>query len=225
MDSFFATETFADSEDDQNNDNLYKDKRIHRREKTGCVINIPYDILKNKNLNALIVRLDITAAKTSALLQLLITECGGDPSQVDLSYSSARRFREEKVHEIATDIKMNIKLNYPLGLHWDGKIMSDNEDNITKIERLPVLVSDSEGTEKLLGVAKLQVGVESGTAGKHIAEAAVNYVKEWNLLELIATMHFDTTNTNTGKLTGACIELQDIIGHPLLWVACRKHVG
>ena len=39
--------------------------------------------------------------------------------------------------------------------------MADNEDNITKIERLPVLVSDSEGTEKLLGVAKLQVGVES----------------------------------------------------------------
>ena len=225
MDSFFATETFADSEDDQNNDNLYNDKRIHRRAKTGCVINIPYDILKNKNLNALIVRLDITPAQTSALLQLLITECGGDPSQVDLSYSSARRFREEKVHEIATDIKMNIKLNYPLGLHWDGKIMSDNEDNITKIERLPVLVSDSEGTEQLLGVAKLPVGVEPGTAGKHIAEAAVNYVKQWNLLELIATMHFDTTNTNTGKESGACIQLQNIIGRPLLWVACRKHIG
>ena len=30
---------------------------------------------------------------------------------------------------------------------------------------------------KLLGVAKLQVGVESETDGKHIAEAAVNYVK------------------------------------------------
>ena len=39
--------------------------------------------------------------------------------------------------------------------------MADNEDNITKIERLPVLLSDSKGTEKLFGVAKLQVGVES----------------------------------------------------------------
>ena len=48
-------------------------------------------------------------------------------------------------------------LNYPLGLHWDGKIMADNENNITKIERLPVLVLDSEGIEKLLGVEKLQV--------------------------------------------------------------------
>ena len=39
--------------------------------------------------------------------------------------------------------------------------MADNEDNITKIERLPILVSDSKGTVKLLWVAKLQVGVES----------------------------------------------------------------
>ena len=31
-------------------------------------------------------------------------------------------------------------------------------------------------------------------------------------------MHFDTTNTNMGKHTGACIKLQDIIGRPLLWV-------
>ena len=54
--------------------------------------------------------------------------------------------------------------------------------------------------QKITCVSKLQVGVESETAGKHIAEAAVNYVKEWNLLELIYTMHFDTTNTNMGKL-------------------------
>ena len=58
--------------------------------------------------------------------------------------------------------------NYSLVLHWDEKIMADNEDNITKIERLPVLVSDSNGTEKLLGVTKLKVGVESETAGKHM---------------------------------------------------------
>ena len=48
------------------------------------------------------------------------------------------------------------------------------------------------------------VGVESETASKHITEAAVNYVKEWNLLELIDIMHFDTINTNTGKLIEAC---------------------
>ena len=57
-------------------------------------------------------------------------------------------------------------------------------------------MSDSKGKAKLLWVAKLQVGVESENAGKYIAETAVNYVKEWNLLEFIYTMYFDTTNTN-----------------------------
>ena len=42
-------------------------------------------------------------------------------------------------------------INYPQDLHWDGKIMADNEDKITKMERLSVLVSDSEGTENYLG--------------------------------------------------------------------------
>ena len=37
-------------------------------------------------------------------------------------------------------------------------------------------------------------------------------------------MHFATTNTNMGKHTGACIKLQDIIGRPLLWMVCWKHV-
>ena len=37
-------------------------------------------------------------------------------------------------------------------------------------------------------------------------------------------MHFDTTNTNMGKHTEACIKLQDIIGRSLLWMVCWKHV-
>ena len=37
-------------------------------------------------------------------------------------------------------------------------------------------------------------------------------------------MYFDTTNTNMGKHTGACRKLQDIIGRPLLWMVCWKHV-
>ena len=44
------------------------------------------------------------------------------------------------------------------------------------------------------------------------------------MLELIDTMRFDTTNTNMRKHTGPCIKLQDIIGRPLLWMVCRKHV-
>ena len=37
-------------------------------------------------------------------------------------------------------------------------------------------------------------------------------------------MCFDTTSSNTGKFNGACILLEALLGHPLLWTACRHHV-
>jgi len=38
-------------------------------------------------------------------------------------------------------------------------------------------------------------------------------------------MVFDTTASNTGSKTAACISLQQKVGHPLLWTACRHHIG
>ena len=37
-------------------------------------------------------------------------------------------------------------------------------------------------------------------------------------------MCFDTTASNTGKFSGACILLEAILGYPLLWTVCRHHV-
>ena len=83
------------------------------------VINIQYGIL-NKNLNSLIINLDITPAETSILLKVLITEYGGDLYKVDVSCSPARKFYKEKVHEIAMDIKFeyDIQLSTRSPLGW-----------------------------------------------------------------------------------------------------------
>ena len=43
----------------------------------------------------------------------LYYESGGNPSQVDLSYSSARKFHEEKVQEIAMDNKFEYDIQLP----------------------------------------------------------------------------------------------------------------
>ena len=37
-------------------------------------------------------------------------------------------------------------------------------------------------------------------------------------------MCFDTTASNTRKFAGACILLEALIGHPLLWTSCRYHM-
>ena len=38
-------------------------------------------------------------------------------------------------------------------------------------------------------------------------------------------MCFDTTSSNTGHLTAGCVSIQRELGVPLLWLACRHHMG
>ena len=38
-------------------------------------------------------------------------------------------------------------------------------------------------------------------------------------------MVFDTTASNTGHKTAACISIQRVLDTPLLWLACRHHIG
>ena len=35
----------------------------------------------------------------------------------------------------------------------------------------------------------------------------------------------DTTSVNTGHVTAACICMQEKLQRPLLWCACRHHIG
>ena len=38
-------------------------------------------------------------------------------------------------------------------------------------------------------------------------------------------MVFDTTASNTGSLTAACVCVQQQLGHALLWSGYRHHIG
>ena len=72
---------------------------------------------------------------------------------------------------------------------------------------------------KLLSVAKLP----SGT-GCAQATAVFNAVEDWGIVESIRAMCFDTTSSNTGRLTGACVLLEEKFESELLSLACRHHV-
>lgn len=50
-------------------------------------------------------------------------------------------------------------------------------------------------------------------------------LKLWNCQKSIVSMVFDTTAANTAHVTAACVCLQQALGRPLLWAACRHHIG
>lgn len=103
-----------------------------------------------------------------------------------------------------------------LVVHWDGKMLPSITGH-TKVERLPILIS-TNGVQKLLGVPICEDG-----SGEAIANAVHDVLVEWNLLDKVEAMCFDTTSTNTGRMKGAC-QLQRKMERKLLPMACRHHV-
>ena len=104
-------------------------------------------------------------------------------------------------------------------IHWDEKLLKCGKAYTHK-EHLAVLASSTNGKlVKLLGITDL----DSGT-GLNQAKAVKNMLEEWSIEQRCVAMCFDTTASNTGKFAGACILLEALIGHPLLWTSCRHQM-
>ena len=201
-------------------------KRKHRRiSKSGEKIFVPHDILKDPNVVAWSVRNKISHTQVSSFVSMLISTCGGDTSKINLSASTALRYRSAVIPDITKQIKAQWNPSPRMLVHWDGKLMSTLDSKDTD-DRLPILVSGINGI-KLLGVPPLpsstkKIGLKQGEV---ISEATKNLLLDWDCDQNIIGMVFDTTASNTGHISGACICLQKELDRPLLWFACRRHVG
>ena len=99
----------------------------------------------------------------------------------------------------------------------------DTLDGSSKSERLPILLSGVGGC-KVLGVPQLS-NLEGDLTGNLISSATLQLLDEWNCRDVVYGMVFDTTAYNTGHKTAACISIQRVLDTPLLWLACRHHIG
>ena len=225
-----VTETECmEEEDEKDDDPEYVDsesvagQRKHRRNvKTGINIFMPHDILKHPKVVQSLVRNGISSSAIGSVLKSIIECCNGDPSKVVLSYTSTERYKVETVTKIYEDIQENWTPSNVSLIHWDGKLM-DTLDGSMKSERLPVLLSGENGI-KLLGVPEIPTKSAEGM-GKHISQSSLSLLEEWKCKSSVKGMVFDTTSANTGAQTAGCISMQHVLNRPLLWIACRHHVG
>lgn len=142
---------------------------------------------------------------------------GQDPEALALNRSTIRRLRQKHREATAAGIMESFKPTTTLTVHWDGKLMSDLTGK-DKVDRLPILVS-TMGEKKLLDIPKIPAGT-----GHAVAHAVYGAIQEWELEYLVRAMCFDTTSSNTGRLSGACVILEQKLGRPLLHLGCRHHV-
>jgi len=195
----------------------------HKLKKTGTAAFISSNILAAPKIVAASTRMKITPAQQSALTQAFVEETGGIPEKVKLSYAHADRSRREVVKASSISSKHQWTPPSLASLHWDSKIMQSQTNKYVQEDRLVVAVGTNDEI-KLLGAPTYASG-GSGKTGVMVTQKITNLLSQWNCTNSVINMVFDTTSSNTGHLTGACVTIQNHLQRSLLWSGCRHHVG
>ena len=105
----------------------------------------------------------------------------------------------------------------PLNVHGDGKLLPDISPSsaLHKVERIAVLVS-GKGVLTLLVVLKIL-----DSTGNSQAEGVCQTLQEWGIADKVKATSFDSTSSDTGRLSGACVLLENKLDKRMLHLACR----
>ena len=171
------------------------------------------------NVAATLDRTNTSVRKSSMIIASVINCAGSTPSGV-MSKSTIHRQRKSARQQIAQSIKEQFQPVKGV-VHWDGKLLPDiGGSDGGQVDRLAVLITSCiDGSNKLLGVSKMLSG-----KGKAMADAVTQELESWSCDSVVIGMCFDTTASNTGRLSGACQLIENSLDRNLLWLACRHHM-
>lgn len=171
------------------------------------------------SLNTTLDRSGISDRKAMMIVSETAKSLGHNIEDLTLNRSSIRRKRRQDRQSEAKYIQDTFDPTVPLTVHWDGKLLPDLTGS-EKVDRLPVIVSGyGVSHSQLLSVPKIPSG-----SGQQQAHAVERTLHEWGIAEQVRSMCFDTTSSNTGRLNGACVLLEQALGRDLLHLPCRHHI-
>ena len=137
-----------------------------------------------------------------------------------INRSSIHEYRKILRKNISERVKTHFCGNLPnfAIVHWDGKLLSANNNTDHRVERLPIVVT-SENLEQLIAVPKLE-----RSTGREQAMSVCNALQDWGLPTIVEAICFDTTASNTGRFNGACVLIEMTLEKNLLYLPCRHHI-
>jgi hypothetical protein len=62
-------------------------------------------------------------------------------------------------------------------------------------------------------------------SGEIICNLTKDLLQQWNCTDNVVNLVSDTTASNTGHVTAACVCIQELLQRPVLWSGCRHHIG
>lgn len=170
----------------------------------------------SSNLVGTLDRMGVSSRQAFRIVATTASSLGHDPKELILNQESIHQSRAKCRACLAEEIKQSFRPQTPLTVHWDGKILP--QDDASRGDRFAILVT-GQGVEKLLGMLRLPVGT-----GEAVATAVYESLEDWGMCDQVVAMCFDTTPSNTSIHNGACTLLKQKIARRLLSVACHHHV-
>jgi hypothetical protein len=177
-------------------------------------------VFQSEKVSNLADRLNLSSRQRTAITAVVASECGIDLKNVSLSKETARRSGIRARTTAATKIREEFEPPVYCVIHWDSKLISEVSGGYK--DRLAILVSGvptaREG--KLLAVPEIP-----DSTGASQAKAVYSALTDWNCIENVNGIVFDTTASNSGWMKGACVNIEEKLGKKQLWLACRHHVS
>ena len=157
------------------------------------------------------------------IVSTLFKAGGADMNEASLSVSTIRRQRKAAVQSHAKELRSTFAAfkqfqDTFLVLHWDGKIIQ-LMDGKTE-DRLAIAVSSFCN---LSGQFIASPAIAEGT-GDTMAKCVFKIMNDFELIESVGALVFDTTASNTGQWRGSARLFEVMLQRSLLWLACRHHI-
>ena len=128
-------------------------------------------------------------------LQSTLVGCGKNLRRFPVSYSTIRKKRKEFREKMAREIKSSFKAPKKIVVHFDGKLLSDLSGKFG--DRLAIVVSGN--TPQCLQGWMISANlIEDGTGQSQSNEVIASLI-DWNILESMVAICFDTCSANTGE--------------------------
>ena len=143
-----------------------------------------------------------------------------------LSESSTRRAGFRAVTNTADEVrerfnKMMVINKGTVIIRIDGKIVKQLNYNMKSKNHRLAIIADSPDfpMAQVLGVP-----VIISSKGRDQVEEVLRVCTDWDVINHIFGVGFDTTSDNTGRHAGSAVTLlEKSRDHALLWIACRRH--
>lgn len=134
----------------------------------------------------------LSSPQAAVVISAVAATLGVPVEETNVNVKTIQLRRDRCRNEIVEKLKQDFKPDRVLTVHWDGKIVQEL-DSKDPLDRQAIVVT-GETTSQLLGCPH----VPNGTA-EAIKVVVMEKAEEWDILENIKALSFDTTTVNSGN--------------------------